>query len=87
MANIDRIFIRVQEPDGSWATKSLKDCTLIQFLNWAIPRAKSVVLRKHISDFFDSAAFDDPDKLKSDFVDWLRAHGEIVYELKGGYNV
>jgi len=88
MADIERIFIRVQEPDGSWATKSLKDCHLGQFLMWAVPRAKVVVDRSGIPSFFASVFdLDDFDKLKSDFVDWLRAHGEIVYELKEGYDV
>jgi len=87
MANIERIFIRVQESDGSWVTKSLKDCHLGQFLDWAVPRTNSVVERLGVPSFFKFARFDDLDQLKSDFVDWLRAHGEIVYELKEGCDV
>jgi len=82
MADIERIFIRAQEPNGSWVTKSLKDCSLWQFLDWAVPRAREVSSRLGIPNFFLFAVFDHPDELKSDFVDWLRANGEIVYELK-----
>jgi len=82
MADLKQIFIRVQEPDGKWVNKSLKDCDLGQFLEWAIPRAKVVVDRLGCPSFFRFVAFDDLDELKNDFIDWLRDHGEIVYEVK-----
>jgi len=85
MANIERIFIRVQEPDGSWKTKSLKDCSLIQFLRWAIPRANRI--EKDFPGFSKLVSSVDPNELKRDFVDWLRVNGEIVYELKEACDV
>jgi len=82
MADLARIFISVKEPDGKWITKSLADCSFTQFLAWAMVRHRAVQERFPFEDYLHRMDADWLSELKSDFVDFLRSHGQIVYELR-----
>jgi len=82
MADLNRIFISVKGPDGEWKTKSLAECSFTQFLAWAMVRHRAVRERFPFEDYLNKMDADWLSRLKSDFVDFLRSHGQIVCELR-----